>query len=264
MAHITITGGSGAIATALRPHLTAAGHHLTLIDLTPPPGELGEHETHHTASIIDPQAMRTHLAHSDLVVHLGGHSGERPWHDILSTNIDGAHTILQAAHDCGISRVLLASSIHAVGYHTPASIAGVAVPDARPDTYYGMSKVALEALGQLYADRYPMLIVSARLGTANPVPESPRTLHTWVSTADIARLVTATLTHPGLGHHIVWGMSNNTRSWFDQRAGQAIGYQPLDDAETYAAALGNPAPLSPDTLLAGGFVGEGAPLGGAR
>ena len=43
----------------------------------------------------------------------------------------------------------------------------------------------------------------------------------------------ATLTAPP-GHHVVWGVSRNTRRVVSLAAGEAIGYHPEDDAEAFA------------------------------
>ncbi len=44
----------------------------------------------------------------------------------------------------------------------------------RPDTYYGVAKVTMEALGSLYADRYGMDVVCLRIGSAFPEPTTVR------------------------------------------------------------------------------------------
>ena len=36
---------------------------------------------------------------------------------------------------------------------------------------------------------------------------------------------------------MVWGVSANTRNWWDLTAARALGYEPADDAEVYAEAL---------------------------
>jgi uronate dehydrogenase len=33
----------------------------------------------------------------------------------------------------------------------------------------------------------------------------------------------------------VWGVSDNTRSWFSLEEARALGYEPVDDSETFAA-----------------------------
>ena len=86
---------------------------------------------------------------------------------LVRTNVDGTKTLLDACVAAGVPRVLLASSLHAVGYVPAVSLAEAPVLCPRPDSYYGWSKVAIEALGSLYADRFGMTVVSARLGTVS-------------------------------------------------------------------------------------------------
>jgi hypothetical protein len=155
--------------------------------------------------------------------------------------------------------VLLASSIHALGYHTPASVRGVAVPTARPDTYYGLSKVVLEALGQLYADRFGMSVVAARMGTVEPEPTSIRCLSTWLSIGDLARLVDAVSRLDEPGFHVIWGVSANTRGIADLSAGAGIGFMPIEDAEVFAPRFPGAEPLGLDERLGDAWVHH--PLG---
>ena len=55
---------------------------------------------------------------------------------------------------------------------------------------------------------------------------------------------------------MVWGVSDNTRRWWDLTAGRALGYAPVDDAERYAEALvavhGEPDPTDPVHARVGG------------
>jgi nucleoside-diphosphate-sugar epimerase len=124
----------------------------------------------------------------------------------------------------------------------------------RPDTFYGVSKVAAEALGSLYHDRFGMNVVVMRLGSCAERPVDTRALSTWLSPGDGARLVEASLVAGGF--HVVWGVSANTRRWWSLEEGRAIGYHPEDDAESYAASLiadhGEPDPADPVHALVGG------------
>jgi uronate dehydrogenase len=258
---IVITGAAGLVGTLVRPLLRRPGRVVRLIDIAPI-DELGDGEEFRQASITDLDAMTTAFTGADLVVHLGGHSSERPWEQILETNIHGGYVVLEAAHRAGVPRILLGSSLHATGYVAARDAAAAPVLQPRPDTYYGVGKVALEALGSLYADRYGLTVVSARICTVGEtIGTGGRTLSTWVSPGDLARLVEAVAALDRPGHHVIWAVSDNTRSWFSLEAGKAIGFHPVDDAENQ---------VTPDTdvredrdaLLAGVFVDANHPLGG--
>ncbi len=269
MALIALTGAAGRIATALRPRLRAAGHRLVLCDGVGVAVTDVDVSTERAVEcdLRDVDGQAEAFAGADLVVHLGAFSDERPWGDILAVNIDGTRAVCEAAHRAGVGRMLLASSVHAAGYvpvDSPLAREGMPLP--APDTYYGVSKAALEALGGLYAGRFGMTVVSARIMTFDDAPDGPRSLRTWLSPDDMARLVLAALTTGAGGHHVVWGVSRNTRRCVDLAPGLAIGFDPQDDAEAYAADGGQGGPSPSSGMLGGGFAAPeyrlGEPHGG--
>ena len=93
----------------------------------------------------------------------------------------------------------------------------------RPDTYYGVAKVAMEALGSLYADRYGMDVVCLRIGSAFAEPTTVRQLATWLSPADTVVAGRRRAAAPVPGFAVVWGVSANTRNWWDLTAARALG-----------------------------------------
>jgi len=257
VALIALTGAAGRIATAVRPRLRAAGHRLVLCDavgvVVPDVDASTERALECDLRDVDGQAEA--FVGADLVVHLGAHSDERPWADLLAVNIDGTRAVCEAAQRAGVGRMLLASSVHAAGYvpvDSPSLRDGMPLP--APDTYYGVSKAALEALGGLYAGRFAMTVVSARIMTFDDASGGPRALRSWLSPDDMTRLVLATLTTQAGGHHVVWGVSRNTRRRVDLAPGLAIGFDPQDDAEAYAAGLEPQDADRPPGLLGGGFA----------
>lgn len=261
---IALTGGAGMIAGTLRPFLQKAGFGTRLIDLAEPPGPLGVNETAWMGSVADAGFMERALAGTDAVIHLGGIHREKPWEQILGTNVTGTYVTLEAARSNGIKKILLASSTHAVGFRTVSEAGQDEVLPPRPDTLYGFSKAAMEALASLYADRYGMKIVCARIGTGGDRPTNARSMSTWLSPADAFRLVEATLTDQGLpGNHIVWAVSNNTRGWANLSAGRRIGFNPQDNAEDFRESvephIGESAPY--DDLLGGYWTSEEHVLG---
>jgi uronate dehydrogenase len=104
----------------------------------------------------------------------------------------------------------------------------------RPDSRYGVSKVFGEALGRLYTDKYGMEMFMIRIGNVNPKPIDKRRLSIWISPSDIAQLVSIGIDRPGIKFEIVYGISRNKRAWYDNSNAYRLGYQPRDDAETWA------------------------------
>ncbi|WP_028659191.1 NAD-dependent epimerase/dehydratase family protein [Nocardioides insulae] len=238
---VLITGANGGLGRLMRPRLAQPGRTLRLLDLVQPePGGPGEDVEVIEASVTDEAAMRTACAGADAVIHLGGISVESPWAGILANNIDGTRVVMEAARDAGVRRVVLASSNHAVGFYEMAEAPEGGLPAdlfPRPDTYYGVSKVAVEALGSLFHERYGIDVSCLRIGSCFEKPWDPRSLWTWMSPDDGARLFEACLATSEPGFRTIWGISRNTRNWWSLEAGEAIGYHPKDDSEVFAAEI---------------------------
>jgi uronate dehydrogenase len=246
---ILITGAGGRIGRMLRARLRRDGRTLRLADLGPQaePGD-GERVELCVGDITDAGFMDTVCAGVDAVVHLGALKTEDTWENLVRVNVDGARTVLEAARLAGVPKVILASSVHAVGFYrepgsfpepagVPAPVSSDGVPASipvRPDSYYGVSKAAVEALASLYADRYDMAVFALRLGDCAPEPPGEWALHSWLSPDDCGRLIEACLTADVTGYRVLWGISRNARRWWSLTEGAEIGYMPLDDAEEYA------------------------------
>jgi len=172
----------------------------------------------------------------DAIVHLGAFSVEGDWETILDANIAGTYNVFEAARRNGVKRILFATSNHAVGYYRRDQTIDHRVYP-RPDSRYGVSKVFGEALGSLYSDKYGMEVFNMRIGNVNPRPVDKRRLSIWVSPRDIAQLVTIGIEHPDIRFEIVYGVSGNKRSWYDNSNAQRLGYRPQDDSELQAEEI---------------------------
>ncbi len=254
---VLVTGAAGRIGTWLRGGLPERGWAVRCVDVVPVP-DVRPGEEQVVADVTDLEAMVDAASGASAVVHLAGIATESTWPAISHANIEGTYCTLEAARRAGVPRVVLASSNHATGY-TPRPEQGLlteADSPPRPDTYYGVSKVTMEALGSLYVDRYGLDVVCLRIGSAFPQPTTLRQLATWLSPTDTVGLVDAALTAPAPGFAVVWGVSDNTRRWWDLTAARALGYEPVDDAEVHAAALlevhGEPDPTDPVHARVGG------------
>lgn len=234
---LLITGAAGNMGKMLRPLLRKPGRTLRLFDIADITDIDPGHEEYVQGSVTDRAAVAAAVDGVDAVLHLGGLSTEDSWENILSVNVDGTQAVFEAAVAHGVTRVIAASSNHAVGFWTHAEAGGDPLPGdvpPRPDGFYGWSKAAVEALGRLYHDRFGIDVVNLRIGSSFDRPPNYRGLASWMSPADTARLIEAALSDSAKGFHTVWGISRNTRSWWSAAEGAAIGYEPQDDAEVFA------------------------------
>lgn len=254
---VLITGAAGIVGTLMRPRLRAEGRVLRLLDIAPlPAAEEGEAVELIRGSVTDPDVMAKACQDVDAVIHLGGHSRETSWEDALAVNINGSQVVLEAARNAGVRRVVLASSNHAVGFRelTEAGEAGLPADSTpRPDTFYGVSKAAIEALGSLYHSRFGLHVICVRIGSCFERPPGLRGLSTWLSPDDGARLFEACLTHPSPGYRLIWGVSDNTRRFCSLAEAEALGYRSLDNAEKFAAEYADEPVADGEGLVGGPF-----------
>jgi len=234
MKTILITGAAGDIGGHLRREL-AGKYNLRLSDIRPIKKRAAG-ETSMPADIARLSDMLRITKGVDAIVHLGGFSVEGPWDEILRANIVGLYNTFEAARRNGVKRVLFPTSNHATGfYRRDQTIDHRVYP--KPDSRYGVSKVFGEALGSLYADKYGLQVFCIRVGNVNTVPVDKRRLSLWLSPRDLAQLVRIGIEHPDIRFEIVYGVSGNKRTWYDNSNAQRLGYKPQDDSESYAAEV---------------------------
>jgi NADP-dependent aldehyde dehydrogenase len=232
---LVITGASGRLGTYLRASLDELAARARLVDIVRPPEPAeGEPVEIFEGSVTDPGVLDAACRGADAVVHLGGFAGDAPWPDLSEVNVGGTLQVLEAARRHDLRRVVVASSNHAVGFHTRGAepLADDVAP--MPDSLYGASKAAGEALCQFYAVNFAMDVVCLRIGSCFDAPLSQRMLSTWLSPADFVRLTKASLSGSSRGFRLVWGVSANSRRWWSTAGGDAIGFRPGDDAERFA------------------------------
>ncbi len=233
---VLVTGSLGSIGQVVCPGLVDLGHQVVGVDIAA--------GADHTLDCTDPAAVDELVGsvRPEGIVHLAGIPDESSLPDALTSHVLSTAALLDAMVGHDVGRIVYASSNHAVG-RTPAKgrrgeqivLSEHAAP--RPDTFYGVGKVAAEAVLRLYADRYGIDAVSCRIGSFLPRPESRRNLSTWLSHDDAVRMVAAALSAPAPGFAVLYGISANTRAWWDLEPGRALGYNPSDDAEAWAAEI---------------------------
>lgn len=236
---VLVTGAAGSIGTVVCSGLVDRGHEVAGLDLVAEPeGFTGPWFTADCADADAVAAVFDRLGSDgvEAVVHLAGAVTELALPRMLESHVVTTAALLDAMVEHAVPRIVYAGSNHAVGRTPRVPRLDVDVRP-RPDTFYGVGKVAAEALLSLYADRYGIDAVSARIGSFLPQPESRRHLATWLSHDDGVRMVEACLTAPDPGFAVLYGISANTRAWWDLEPGRALGYHPQDDAEHFAAAV---------------------------
>jgi uronate dehydrogenase len=230
-----LTGAAGRIATSVRPAIAKQVGRLRLVDRVP---VMPEHEAEEqfVVDLRDRAATNDAIAGADGVLHLGSISDEAPFDDLCAVNILGTFNVVEAARLAGVARVVYASSNRVTGFYPVSTVVGPDVP-TRPDSLYAVSKVAGEALGCLYSDKFDLSFVSVRIASFEEAPLDQRHLSTWLSPRDCASALLAAMRAPGVKYAAFYAVSANTRGWWDLTPGYRLGFHPVDNAEGYASAI---------------------------
>ena len=232
-ARLLLTGAAGGLGRELRPRLKAHCGVLRVSDIADL-GAAAPGEELMPAALEQADAVHALLDGIDAVVHLGGVSVEGPFEPILQANIVGVYNLYEAARKHRVRRIVFASSNHVTGFYRQDEVIDATMP-MRPDGYYGISKAFGENMAQFYFDRYGIETVSLRIGSSFPEPVDRRMLATWMSFDDLERLVVASLSAPVVGHSVIYGMSDNATTWWDNTPARHIGYRPQDSSEPFRA-----------------------------
>lgn len=250
---LLITGAAGVVGKGLRAQFSDGAMPLRLVDRLPIP-DLKPHETALVGNVFDPALLREAMQGASAVLHLAGCTSNAAMEEQIEGNVRGAYAVFEAARDAGVQRVIFASSHHVVGYYPRERRIGTDVL-LRPDSRYGLTKAFGEQVGALFADKYDLRVLCIRIGYADDRPVDRRRLSIWCSWRDLAQLVRIGLAHPSLRYEVVYGVSNNTRGFFDNERAFRLGYRPQDNAEVFAAAVLDAVPEEDPTLAGTHAIG---------
>jgi UDP-glucose 4-epimerase len=225
-----MTGAAGVIGRAVAPILEEAWN-LERSDIG------GEEFIH--LNVTDGDACRAAFTGVDAVVHLAANPDPSAgWDSLFPANVVGAYQVAQAAIDCGVRRLVLASSLQVVlGY--PEALQVRAGDPPRPANLYGATKAWAEALGAWVAASSTTSVVALRIGYFSPLPPvggsaTARDLGMWLSPGDCADLIRSAVESPQTGFIVANGVSGNRYRSADLDLADGLAYEPKDDAWNFS------------------------------
>lgn len=259
---LLLTGAAGGVASALRPFLSKLSQTVLLSDISEI-DDLMPHETFRACDLSDRAAVNTLVEGADGIIHLGGVSVEKKFDLICDANIVGVYNMFEASRRHGKPRIVYASSNHVTGFYRRDERVNARMP-TRPDSLYGVSKVFGEGMASLYFDKFGVECLSVRIGWCFPKPKDMRTQVIYLAAEDLFDLCVRAFEAPRLGHTVVYGVSNNEESWWDNSHASFLGWQPKHSSAKWRAEILASAPdrdpLDPAVIYQGGaFVTAGHP-----
>ena len=158
---VLITGSTGAIGQPLCAHLLARGHYVRGFARRPTPGltdfvegDLNERDKVYQA-----------VEGMDTVIHLGAYPNPADFIEVLlQPNVVGSYYICEAAKDLGVKRLVLASTLQTVTGHKGENGPITVEDGTMPVNHYALTKVWLEAMGDMYARNHNLSVISVRIG----------------------------------------------------------------------------------------------------
>jgi nucleoside-diphosphate-sugar epimerase len=175
---ILVTGCSGYVGRAAVAHLLADGHEIRGVDLVDP--GINEIEFQ-SVDLFEVDALRKSFVGMDAILHLAGiPSPSVAAEKVFALNCSGTFNVYAAAAACDIHRVVVASSIHAIGYFfglKPFELSHLPVDEAHPKfttDSYSFSKQIAEDIGDYFWRRNEISSVSLRFGAGWHSPHLTR------------------------------------------------------------------------------------------
>lgn len=142
---VLVTGASGLLGAGVARRLVQAGHDVVTLQRRPS-GVEGARDV--LGSVTDPRTVRAAMAGRDSLVHIAAKvSVSGPAEDYELVNVQGTRTVLEAAREAGVERMVHISSPSVA--HAGSSIVGEGAGPADPERargHYARTKAAAELL----------------------------------------------------------------------------------------------------------------------
>lgn len=222
---IALTGGTGRIGRAIATEALRQGHEVVSIDRVAP-AEPDERPNIRfvEADIGDYDALVAAFSGCDALIHMAAipSPGHHPDHVVHNNNVVGSYNALRAAVEVGITRIVQASSVNAIGlsFSRKGHFDYFPVDEAHPnysEEPYSLSKWICEQQADCFARRHENLrIASMRFHLvvnerheatrAYGVADVERSKHLWAYTLydAAARACLLALDAPWLGHEVFY------------------------------------------------------------
>ena len=166
---IIITGGAGLLGSHVVREMAERAQ-ITTLDIKEPEAKSQGGQDHITLSITNYEEIKKALTGHDAVIHLAAipNPREADAKTTFDNNVEGAWTVLQAAEDAGIKRVVVASSdsVFGLSYNPPDWPPQFLPVDethpTRPTEVYSLSKKITETISESFAARGKMEVLAIR------------------------------------------------------------------------------------------------------
>jgi uronate dehydrogenase len=232
MALVLVTGSAGAIGQPVCAELRRQGHVVRGLDRVPTPGL----DDAVVADLVDRSGVRAALRGVETVVHLAAEPDDADFSVLEGPNVRGLFHVLDGARHEGVRRVILASSIQALGNWSDMSRTQPAGPrDGLPNNHYALTKVWAEHMGEMYARCYGLSIIAARVAFMVRSPaealrlEQMKVRDMYLSRGDVGRFFAHAVEAGPIDFAVVYAVGRGGERWLDMDpARRLLGFEARD------------------------------------
>ncbi|ASB87842.1 NAD(P)-dependent oxidoreductase [Bacillus sonorensis] len=243
MKKVMIIGGNGTVGRILVRGLSDEGYDLSVMDVKQPDQELPVRFVQADATNYE-ETVKGIDEHTDVLINLlavkpsGNLLDQREFEKMTDIFFKATYTILRAAAELGVPKVIFASSNHVTDIYEKDGVS-LLMRRIHTDDYpqskslYGLLKLASENLGYLFSHHSgaPISVINLRIGTAvenerEALLTKPRTKKTLLSGEDLTGIFKAAIETDNT-YGTYYAVSDNPgRPWSIASAIKELGYMP--------------------------------------
>ena len=227
---VLVTGSAGHVGQPVCRELFRRGHAVRGFDRVPTPGV----EDALVADIAEPESVAAAMRGRDAVVHLAAQPVDAPFAQLIGPNVVGLYTVMNAAREAKVPRVVLTSSMTVASpEHAPEQ--PVPVDRARPRSHYALTKLWAEQMGEMYARCFGMSVLAVRVGWMVRNAGEARRMReldipdVYLSAGDAGRFFACAVEAPEITFAVVYAAGRGGERVFDMEpARRLLGYEARD------------------------------------
>jgi nucleoside-diphosphate-sugar epimerase len=168
------------------------------------------------------------------VVHLAAEPNDQDFPLLVGPNVMGLFNVMDAARQEGVRRVVLASSIQVLSRREERQ-KPARVDEAHPGNHYALTKLWAEEMGAMYARRYGMSVIAARIAWMVRDVKEARMMQQrqfyglYLSGRDAGRFFAQAVEAESIEFAVLFAVSADGQGWFEMEPARTlIGYEPQD------------------------------------
>jgi uronate dehydrogenase len=229
---VLITGGNGRIGKLLIP-LLQDKYQITIFESNKK--RKNENKNFFYGDIRNIEDLESALADVDILIHLAGIPDEDSFLEkLMPINIEGTYKVFEAAKNCGVKKIIFASTIQTV-WNYPNSIKITTNMPPRPFNLYACTKIFGETLGRYYSDKFGISVICLRIGYFlnydHELLSDSEKSKMWCSPNDLCQIIEKSI-KTECKYEIFFALSNNKNSNYDiSNVIEKIDYKPIDGTE---------------------------------